>query len=162
MNIAEFCSELDLQLGLCAPEERLPLAIKMLCKVYKVQSGDIAIFHLDQEQEQLTFLWPEKLRNSGTIPLNAKSSMVARTLREKRGYLDNRFAKSSHGVIFEAFSGGNPIQKIISVPMLAGDTPKGVIQVSRKAADHKDAGADFSQAELKALQKMAEIIGRHL
>jgi len=162
MNLNDFCSELERQLGLCAPEERLPLAIKMLCKAFKVQGGDIAIFSLDPAQGMLTFVWPVKLKNSGSIPLNAKSSMVARTLREKRGYLDNRFAKSAHGVIFEAFSGDSPIQKIISVPMFVNDDPKGVIQISRKGAEFKDAGADFSQAELSALQKMAAIIVQHI
>ena len=162
MNIADFCSELDLQLGLSAPEERLPLAIKMLCKAFKAQAEDIAVFRLDPEQEMLTFSWPKKLINSGSIPLNAKNSLVARTLRQRQGYLDNRFAKSSHGVIFEAFSGGDPIQKILSVPLFIDEQPGGVIQISRKGAEVKDAGADFSQAELSALEKMVAIIGRHL
>ena len=162
MNIADFCSELDLQLGLSSPNERLPLAIRMLCKAFKLQAEDIAVFRLDPEEEMLKFIWPEKLKSSGAIPLNAKNSLVARTLRENRGYLDNRFAKSAHGVIFEAFSGGNPIQKILSVPMLCDSEPKGVIQLSRKGAEFKDAGADFSQAELSALKKISAIIARHL
>ena len=162
MNIVEFCAEMDQQLGRSSQQDRLPLAVKLLCKAFKVEGGDIALFLLDTEEEMLRFIWPEKLRNSGAIPVNAKNSLVARTLRDKRGFLDNRFAKSAHGVIFEAFSGGNPIQKILSVPILAGEETQGVIQISRKGADHKDAGADFSQAELTALQKMAEIIGRHL
>jgi hypothetical protein len=158
MNIADFCSELDLQLGLSAPEERIPLACKMLCKAYKVTSSDVALFALDDQRQELRFRWPEKLTSSGTIPLNAKNSLVARTLREKKAYLDNRFAKSSHGVIFEAFSGDAPIQKIISAPL----ADKGVIQISRKGVDPKAAGADFSQSELTALEKMAEVIARHL
>jgi hypothetical protein len=162
MNIADFCSELDLQLGLSSPAERLALAVKMLCKAYKVTPEEVAIFSYDPTQEQLKFSWPEKLKTSGSIPLNAKSSLVARTLREKRGYLDNRFAKTSHGVIFEAFSGDSPIQKIISVPMLCNAEPKGVIQVSRKGAEQSKAGADFSQGEMNALLKMAEVIGRHI
>jgi hypothetical protein len=162
MNIADFCSELDLQLGLSSPAERLPLAVKMLCKAYKVTGDEVAIFSFDAEREQLCFCWPDKLRSSGTIPLNAKNSLVARTLRDRRGFLDNRFAKTSHGVIFEAFSGDLPIQKIISVPMLSAGEPKGVIQVSRKGAEQSKCGADFSQAELDALQKMAEVIGRHI
>lgn len=162
MNIADFCSELDLQLGLSAPAERLALAVKMLGKAYKVKAEDIAIFDFDNEREELSFLWPEKLKNSGKIPLNAKNSLVARTLREKKAYLDNRFAQSTHGAIFEAFSGGNPIQKIISVPLLADGKEKGVIQISRKGADTKESGPDFQQGELQALQKMAEIIVRHL
>jgi hypothetical protein len=162
MNIADFCAELELQLGLTDPEERLPLAVKMLSKAYRVQAEDIAIFSLDQQEGMLSFSWPEKLRRSGSIPLNAKNSLVARTLRENRGYLDNHFAKSAHGVIFEAFSGSKPIQKILSVPMLIDGTPRGVIQISRKGIDGKEAGPDFSPAELNALQKMAAIIGRHL
>jgi len=158
MNIADYCSELDLQLGLTAPEERLATTCKLLSQAFKVTADDIAVFNLDKERQELTFLWPEKLKTSGTIPLNAKNSLVARTMREKKGYLDNRFSKSSHGVIFEAFSGSKPIQKIISVPM----TDTGVIQVSKKGIDGKDAGADFIPAELNALQKMAEVIARHL
>lgn len=158
MNIADYCSELDLQLGLSSPEERLPLACKMLCKAYKVSSDDIAVFGFDKERQELTFRWPQNLKGSGTIPLNAKNSLVARTLRERKGYLDNRFAKSSHGVIFEALSGSRPIQKIISAPL----ADKGVVQISRKGAEAKEAGADFSQGELAALQKMAEIIARHI
>jgi len=158
MNISEFCSELDLQLGLSSPEERLPLACKMLCKAYKVTIDDVAIFEFDEQRQELKFRWPEKLKNSGAIPLNAKSSLVARTLREKKGYTDNRFSKSSHGVIFEAFSGSQPIQKIISVPL----AEKGVVQISRKGAEAKEAGPDFSQGELNALEKMVEVIARHI
>ena len=158
MNIADFCSELDLQLGLSSPDERLELACKMLCKAYKVSADDVAIFRFSEERQELTFQWPKKLKGSGTIPLNAKNSLVARTLREKKGYLDNRFAKASHGSIFEAFSGSKPIQKIISAPL----AEKGVIQISRKGVEAKEAGADFSQGELNALLKMAEAIARHL
>lgn len=162
MNIVDFCSELDLQLGLSSPAERLSLASKMLCKAYKVTPDDIAIFSFDAEREELKFSWPEKLKTSGSIPLNANNSLVAKTLREKKGYLDNHFSKSAHGVIFEAFSGGKPIQKIISVPLLDKGAEKGVIQISRKGTEAKDSGANFNQGELNALQKMAEVIARHI
>lgn len=162
MNIADFCSELDLQLGLSSPEERLALTSKMLSKAFKVTDDCIAVFNYNPEREELKFSWPKKLQSSGSIPLNAKSSLVARTLREKKGYLDNHFARSAHSVIFEAFSGDQPIQKIISVPLLSEGAEKGVVQVSRKGGEVKSAGADFSQGELSALVKMAEVIARHL
>lgn len=158
MKLADFCSELDLQLGLSAPEERLAQASKIVSQAFKVTPDDIALFSFDAARQELKFSWPKKLVNSGTIPLNAKNSLVARTLREKKAYIDNRFAKVSHGVIFEAFSGSKPIQKIISAPL----SEKGVVQVSRKGADAKEAGPDFSQGELNALQQMAEVIARHL
>ena len=162
MNLADFCSELDSQLDLSSPEGRIPMAVRMLSKVFKVPAADIAVFLVVPQEEMLKFAWPEKLQSSGTIPLNAKRSLVAKTLREQRGYLDNRFAQAAHGVVFEAFSGGSPVQKILSAPMMIDGVAKGVVQVSRKAPEHKDAGADFSQAELAALQKIAAIIGRYL
>lgn len=158
MKLADFCSELDLQLGLSAPEKKLALASKMLSQAFKVAPDDIALFSFDATRQELKFCWPEKLKNSGLIPLNAKNSLVARTLREKKGYIDNRFAKVSHGVIFEAFSASKPIQKIISVPL----ADKGVVQVSRKGAEAKESGPDFNQGELNALQQMAEVLARHV
>ncbi len=162
MNLADFCAELDSQLDHSSPGGRIPLAVKMLSKVFKVPAGDIAVFLVVPQEEMLKFAWPEKLQSSGAIPLNAKRSLVAKTLREQRGYLDNRFAQSVHGVVFEAFSGDSPVQKILSAPMVVDGVAKGVIQVSRKSPEHKDAGADFSQAELAPLQKIAAIIGRHI
>jgi hypothetical protein len=162
MNLADFCAKLESQLDSSSPADRIPLAVKMLSKVFKVQTGDIALFLVVPQEEMLKFAWPEKLQSSGAIPLNAKRSLVAKTLREQRGYLDNRFAQAAHGVVFEAFSGDSPVQKILSVPMVIDGVAKGVVQVSRKALEHKDAGADFSRAELAALQKIASIIGRHL
>ena len=162
MNIVDFCSELDLQLGLTTPDERLALAAKMISKAYKVQPDDVAFFAVDADHEELSFRWPKKLRTSGKVPVNAKTSLVARTFREGRGFIDNHFAKTSHAVVFEAFSGDQPIQKIISAPMLVDDKAQGVIQVSRKGADISKAGADFGPGELKALEKMAQVIGRHL
>ena len=162
MNFADFCTELDSQLDQSAPEGRIPLAVRMLSKVFKVPAGDIAVFLVVPQAEMLKFAWPQKLQSSGTIPLNAKKSLVAKTLREQRGYLDNRFAQAAHGVVFEAFSGDSPVQKILSAPMVIDGVGKGVVQVSRKAQEHKDAGADFSQAELAALEKIAAIIGHHI
>lgn len=162
MNFADFCSELELQLGLSSPVDRIPQAVKMLSKAFRVPAGDIAVFLVAPQEEILKFAWPQKLQSSGSIPLNAKRSLVAKTLREQRGYLDNRFAQAPHGVVFEAFSGDSPVQKILSAPMVIDGVAKGVVQVSRKAPEHKDAGADFSQGELAALEKIAAIIGRHI
>ncbi len=162
MNLTDFCTELDTQLDLSSPEGRIPLAVKMLGKVFKVPVDDVAVFLVASEEEILKFAWPKKLQSSGIIPLNAKRSLVAKTLREQRGYLDNRFAQAAHGVVFEAFSGDNPVQKILSAPMVIDGVSKGVVQISRKAQEHKDAGADFSQGELAALEKIAVIIGRYL
>ena len=54
-----------------------------------------------------------------------------------------------------------PIQKIISVPVTRpGEQVIGVVQVSRKGADVKLAGEDFTGEDLKQLERIAEILAR--
>ena len=169
MKISEFCAELDAQLGKLAPEERLGFAAKMLAKAFKVSEDEVAIFSFDPRFEVLRFAWPAHLRSTGIIPLASKSSLVARTVKNRRGYIDNLFHKSAHTFIFEAVAAPQakankpqPIQKILSTPMMVDSVIAGVIQVSRKGATPQDAGPDFTQAELEALNQVALVVGKHL
>ncbi len=169
MKISEFCSELDVQLGKMEAEDRLGFAVKMMGKVFKVSEDEVAIFTYDPRFEVLRFAWPAHLRATGMVPMASKSSLVARTVKNRRSYLDNLFHKSAHTFIFEAVSSPDaktpkpqPIQKILSAPMILDDTIKGVIQVSRKGLSPSDAGPDFSQAELDALNQVAAIVAKHL
>jgi hypothetical protein len=169
MKISEFCTELDAQLGRLDPDERLGLAVKMLGKVFKVSEDEVAIFTFDPRFEVLRFIWPAHLRSTGIIPLASKSSLVARTMKNRRGYLDNLFHKSAHTFIFEAVSAPRaqsakpqPIQKILSTPMMVDEVITGVIQVSRKGASPQEAGPDFSPSELDALTQVAAVVGKHL
>lgn len=170
MDVSEICSDLDLQLGLSVEEDRLEIATETLGAAYGVHSDEVALFSVDYRLEVLRFLWPAHLRNSGTIPLSSKSSLVARTARENRGYLDNHFAKTTHSFIFEFVpdktgKGASclPIQKILSVPVLdAGGKPKGVLQISRKGPTQDNAGPDFGKDDLLALQRMSEVLSKYI
>jgi GAF domain-containing protein len=52
-----------------------------------------------------------------------------------------------------------PIQKIMSVPIIASDGHvAGVVQVSRKGLDPTLAGNDFTSDDLKLLEKAAQIL----
>ncbi len=54
-----------------------------------------------------------------------------------------------------------PIQKIMSVPVAQpGGSVVGVAQISRKGLDASLAGADFTNEDLKQLEKAAEILAR--
>lgn len=170
MDVSDICSDLDLQLGLSVENDRVQIAAETLSSAFDVSSDEVALFALDKRLEVLRFLWPERLRASGTIPLSSKGSLVARTAHENRAYLDNHFAKTAHSFIFEFVpekSGKSatclPIQKILSVPWLdAQGTLKGVIQISRKGPQPTEAGPDFSKEDLLALQRMAEVVSRHV
>jgi hypothetical protein len=50
----------------------------------------------------------------------------------------------------------------MSVPILDGNKVHGVVQISRKAATLAQAGADFTQKDLRALISLAPMLDRFL
>ncbi len=169
MEINEFCRKLDRLLGSRDLRgEGLDTAIKALGQGLGVSGGEIALFLADKGNEALRFLWPRGLQSSGSIPFSSKESLAARTYREGRGTVNNRFSATRHASIFEAFplkeQGGKalPIQKIISVPLRHSQGCCGVLQICRKAVDLTEAGPDFTRAELQDAAQIALVLGRHL
>ncbi len=171
MNISEFCGKLDNHLAARpAGAERYEVAIKALCQAFSLQPDEIAVLSADLENAVLRFNWPLKLQKSGTIPISSRDSLAARTFREKKAVVNNRFADIYHASIFEqiklvpqATERPQPIQKILSAPLPGSDgTPTGVIQLSRKGADSNAAGPDFTREDLAALVEISNILGKHL
>jgi hypothetical protein len=167
MKLDEFCTLLRNSLSAVPSEgERLETAVTFVSRAFSTKPHEVAIFRLDADSEFLGFIWPQHLRDAGTIPLSAASPLVARTAREKKGFLNNSFAVTPHASFFELFHGKEsdtlPIQKIMSAPLTREGLVWGVIQVSRKAEDLAGAGADFSRNELLALEKIASVIAAHL
>jgi GAF domain-containing protein len=136
-------------------------------KAFSVRPDEVAILATTADDKFLHFLVPEQLRNVGTIPINSTSAMVSRTARERRPEIINNFTVARHSTVFEAVpldskQRGDPIQKIMSVPVVAGNKVTGVLQVSRKGKSVTTAGADFSPAELNTLGQYANHLGRCL
>jgi hypothetical protein len=128
---------------------------------FSVRADEVAILMLVAGDGFLKFCVPEKLHNVGQIPLSSNSALAARTAREKKPQLINRFDITPHATVFEALrpkrDGGDPIQKILSAPIVLKDKALGVIQVSRKAKTSAVAG-DFSQQDLSRLVGIAELL----
>jgi GAF domain-containing protein len=136
-------------------------------KAFSVRPDEVAILATTPDEKFLRFLVPDQLRNVGTIPINSMSAMVSRTARERRPEIINNFTVARHSTVFEAVpldsrQRGDPIQKIMSVPVIAENKVAGVLQVSRKGKSVTTAGADFSPAELNTLSQFASHIGRCL
>lgn len=168
MKLTEFCSSLEAQLSsLPSDDARLERIVMAISQVYRVTPEEVALFLYDSRMEMISFLWPVRLRNAGTLPLNAHNSLVARTVRETRATLDNSFHTTPHASIFERFrlapdSPPLPIHKIMSVPLSHNGEIKGVIQVSRKGQNGNSAGDDFTPGQLAALTRMAEVVARFI
>lgn len=167
--IADFVKIVDALVQAGQPIDT-PLLVKLAAdigKAFSVRPDEVAVLSTTPDDKFLRFLVPEQLRNVGTIPINSTSAMVSRTAREKRAEIINNFTTARHSTVFEAVpleskQRGDPIQKIMSVPVVADNRVAGVLQVSRKGKSVTTAGADFSPSDLNTLSQYAAQLGRCL
>ncbi len=137
----------------------------VLAKVFRVQHAEVALLRL--EGGLLRFILPDHLRTTGAIPISSKA-VAAHTALSKKAEIFNNFARVKHASIFETIrplgtdaedaSVPNPIQKLMSVPILDRHaTVLGVIQISRKGLDPRFT-QDFSREDLHDLELAAGVL----
>ncbi len=144
-----------------------------LARAFSVQLDEVAVLKL--EKTNLIFIYPAKLQNVGSIPLNTSSSVAARTAITKRAEVINNFTQTKHASVFESVhlsakktdpsvkaSGGklNAIQKLMTVPVVSAAGVQGVIQVCRKGESAPSAGADFTPLDLQKLVAIATSLAK--
>src|SRR6202045_5562163 len=158
-------SELESMLSESPSSDRVCLK---LAQILGVRRSEVALLRL--EKGSLRFIFPPELRSAGVLPLTG-SAVAARTAATRAPLLSNAFMRVKHVSLFEAVKLGAeaedrsleqmPIQKIISVPVVVPDgNVMGVVQVSRKGLDPAVAGADFTNENLKQLERIAEVLAR--
>lgn len=142
----------------------LPAIAGKIAKIIGVRDEEVAILAISTRWKHLHFLVPEVLKNVGFVPLSSNSALAAKTARESRPEIDNNFSAARHAVVFEniKLSGESldPIQKIISAPILFGGRVVGVIQVSRKGTTSAAAGSDFTAEHLGNLLALCKPLGK--
>ena len=147
-------------------EEVLTKIVREFSKLFSVKTDEIAILQLSPDSGILKFLYPLALRKVGTIPMTTAHSLAVRTARDKRPEMINNFPAHKHPTIFEAVNleekgqEKQPIQKIMSAPLLLESKAVGVIQVSRKGKSPTTAGADFTIRDLTALMTSASLLAK--
>lgn len=133
-----------------------------LAKNFKLRDGEVAILRLGGGGRQLEFVVPEELAKIGSLPLTSTTSVAVRTVRDGRPEVINNFPNVKHPTVFEAvpMSKGsrNPIQKIISVPIMGETGAIGAIQISRKGQSADESGPDFDPKDLAELGQVAAAI----
>lgn len=147
-----------------AAQPPLPAIAGKIAKIIGVRDEEVAILAVSKRWKHLHFLVPEALKSVGFIPLTSNSALAAKTARESRPEIDNRFSAARHAVVFEniKLSGESlePIQKIISAPILFDSRIVGVIQISRKGATPAAAGPDFTAEHLGNLLALCKPLGK--
>lgn len=135
-----------------------------IAKGFKVSSSEVAILALAASGKHLHFLVPQKLAKIGSIPMTSTNALAVRTVRDRRPEMVNNFAAARHPTVFEAVSlseqGAEPIQKILSVPILIEGKAVGAIQVSRKGKTPGAAGPDFTSKDLQELVETAKVVSK--
>ena len=144
-----------------------------IAKAFTVKPDEVAILRL--EKTNLVFVYPAKLHNVGSIPLNTSGSVAARTASAKRAESINNFAQTKHASVFEAVDleerpkpvpgqkiekHMHVIQKLMSVPVMSPAGVVGVIQVSRKGESAPAAGPDFLPLDLQKLVAIAGALAK--
>lgn len=147
----------------------LPMIAKLaeqVGKAFNVKSDEVAILALVENDKFLKFILPEKLQKIGNLPMTSTSALSVRTARDKRPEVINNFTTAKHTTVFEAVplgqQRGDPIQKIMSVPLSLDNKVIGVIQVSRKGKAAASAGPDFTPKDLSDLVAVGAQLGRCL
>lgn len=167
MNLAEFTHNFNRSaIEAKTPMARVELIAGLLGTAFGTGREEVAIFSFDKSREILVFIWPQSLKSVGSIPLNAHRCLVSKTAVEQKGWLDNSFASTPHLYMFEHFLSDKvkrvPIQKIMSIPVMSGETLKGVIQIARKGLDRDGAGTDFTPADLTSLTSFGAVVADYL
>ena len=92
------------------------------------------------------------------------TSMVALTVKDRQARINNTFANTHHLRMMEhtldVEPNRIPVQKIICAPAIWNDTPRWVIQVSRKGKSLAEAGGDFTPLNLEHLEQIAATIAQ--
>jgi transcriptional regulator with GAF, ATPase, and Fis domain len=136
-----------------------------LAKTFSVHADEVAILKL--EKNLMVFVYPTKLHQVGSIPMNTGSSVAARTASTKRAEAINNFAQTKHASVFESVELGKKpepglhkeekhiIQKLMTAPVVSPTGVLGVLQICRKGTSAPAAGNDFSQPDLQKLVAIA-------
>lgn len=134
---------------------------------FKAKKEEVAILRVSPDGRMISFLFPVKLAKIGAIPLTTTHSLAAKTIRDKRAEIVNNFSVYKHPTVFEAVDlsaeeKASPIQKIVSVPMIADGKVVGVIQISRKAKPGDPIGPDFTPRDVTELSAVGAILAKFL
>jgi GAF domain len=131
-----------------------------------VRTDEVAILAVSDHRRVLHFLFPEQLRNVGFIPLSSSHALAARTARNGRAEIINRFLDAPHASVFESVPLGREreavIQKIMSAPIKADSRVIGVVEISRKAKTSEDSGPDFTKRDLRDLLPLTRALAKLL
>ncbi len=139
---------------------------KRVGKQFSCRPEEVAILLLTADGRHLRFVAPRGLAKLGSIPTTKRDSIAVSVLARGAGDVNNSVPMVKHVAFFETVKLRDkppaPIQKMVSAPIRFGGHAIGVAQVSRKGENARDAGPDFTPADLEAAQRIFDSVAQYL
>ena len=139
--------------------------VKTVSQEFACKQDEVAILLLSSDGRHLRFVAPRRFADLGSIPLTKRDSIAVSVLARRSGEVMNNVPMVKHVSFFESIKLRDkpaPIQKMVTVPILLRGQPIGVAQVSRKGETSREAGPDFTQADLRRSQEIFDGIAQYL
>jgi hypothetical protein len=131
--------------------------VKTVSSMFGTKSDEVAILLLTTDARNLRFIAPRRFIDLGTIPISKRDAIAVGVFNRKVGEVLNSVPTVRHVAFFETVKikdRAAPIQKMVTVPIVAGSEAIGVAQISRKGDTPMAAGPDFSPADLRRAQEV--------
>jgi hypothetical protein len=139
--------------------------VKTLSHEFSCRQDEVAILLLSTDGRHLRFVAPRRFADLGSIPVTKRDSIAVGVLSRRAGEVTNNVPMVRHVSFFESIKLRDkpvPIQKMVTAPLLMRGQAIGVAQISRKGETPREAGPDFSAADLKRAQELLDAITPYL
>jgi len=139
--------------------------VKAVGPMFGCSGDEVAILMVTSDAKHLRFAAPRKFADLGTIPVTKRDSIAVNILGRMTGEAMNNVPMVKHVAFFESVKlkeKAVPIQKMITVPILHSGEAVGVAQISRKGESPRDAGPDFTQADVEKAEEFFKGVAPYL
>jgi hypothetical protein len=139
--------------------------VKTVSQQFSCKQDEVAILLLSSDGKHLRFVAPRPFAELGSIPLTKRDSIAVGVFARRTGEVTNNVPMVKHVSFFETIKLRDkivPIQKMVTTPILYRGQPIGIVQVSRKGENSREAGPDFTAADLRQVQEIFDGIAPYL
>jgi hypothetical protein len=139
--------------------------VKVVSHAFSLKLDEVAILLLSTDGRHLRFIAPRRFADLGTIPVTKRDSIAVNVLSRRAGEVINNVPMVKHVSFFESIKLRDkpaPIQKMVSTPLVVRGQTIGVAQISRKGDTAREAGPDFTPADLRRAQEMLDAVAPYL
>jgi hypothetical protein len=131
--------------------------VKAVSQQFGCKQDEVAILLLSVDGQHLRFIAPRRFAELGSIPTTKRDSIAVGVLARRSGEVINNVPQVKHVSFFESIKLRDkpaPIQKMVTTPLLVRGQPVGVAEISRKGETVREAGPDFTAADLRKAQEL--------